>query len=584
MYSIRYLFLFVVLALPYAGSRAQSCDPAGAWEVYQLTFTDPDGTVREIDIGDPPGLKVLSQTHWAFVEQNEASNDIPTSGGGGSYTVHGNTYTEVVEYHAARSFIGQSISFDCRVEGDFWYQSGTLPDGTKLDEVYRRASSPGTQGDHIQPYSLNPRFWQYEGEPVMLLGGTKDDNLFQIPDLEAHLDLLASVGGNYIRNTMSARDEGNVQPFARTPDGRYDLDSWNEAYWDRFRRLLELTRERDVIVQIEIWAFHDFYGFWDENPWNPANNVNYTEEESGLQAEKYGSYWDTRHDFFLTAPGVENNEVVLAYQKRFVDRLLSESLAYNNVLYCMTNEIFTQYPPEWGWYWAGYIKEWAAGEGRPVRVAEMYQNHDLDHEQHRATLDHPEIYDFVDISQNSRKLDQEHWDKLQWARAYIADQPRPINHTKTYGGPRGEWTDGPEHGIERFWRNVVGGAASTRFHRPPSGIGLSEEAQAHIRSARMLVEAFDVFKATPDVDSDRLHERSPDEAYLSYVPGEQYAILFPAGGEVQLDLTEARGAFVARWLDIQNSRWSSPLDLEGGRRVDLKTPGAGGWVALVDRP
>lgn len=57
--------------------------------------------------------------------------------------------------------------------------------------------------DRIQPYAANSRYWQYQGKPVLLLGGTKDDNLFQIPDLEAHLDLLASVGGNCIRNTMS---------------------------------------------------------------------------------------------------------------------------------------------------------------------------------------------------------------------------------------------------------------------------------------------------------------------------------------------------------------------------------------------
>ena len=59
--------------------------------------------------------------------------------------------------------------------------------------------------DRIQPYAANPRYWQYKGQPVLLLGGTIKDCLFQIPDLEAHLDLLQSVGGNYVRNTMSDR-------------------------------------------------------------------------------------------------------------------------------------------------------------------------------------------------------------------------------------------------------------------------------------------------------------------------------------------------------------------------------------------
>jgi hypothetical protein len=71
----------------------------------------------------------------------------------------------------------------------------------------------------IQPYSENPRYWQYRGKPVLLLGGTKDDNLFQVSDLKEHLDLLAACRGNYIRSTMSARDDGNVQPFQRLDSG-----------------------------------------------------------------------------------------------------------------------------------------------------------------------------------------------------------------------------------------------------------------------------------------------------------------------------------------------------------------------------
>lgn len=31
----------------------------------------------------------------------------------------------------------------------------------------------------IQPWPENPWYWSYRGEPVLLLGGTDDDNLFQ---------------------------------------------------------------------------------------------------------------------------------------------------------------------------------------------------------------------------------------------------------------------------------------------------------------------------------------------------------------------------------------------------------------------
>ncbi len=53
----------------------------------------------------------------------------------------------------------------------------------------------------IRPYEANPFYRQYKDEPVLLLGGSWQDNLFNHPvGLEEHLDLLKSVGGNYVRN------------------------------------------------------------------------------------------------------------------------------------------------------------------------------------------------------------------------------------------------------------------------------------------------------------------------------------------------------------------------------------------------
>ena len=45
-----------------------------------------------------------------------------------------------------------------------------------------------TSEQELKPYKVNPWYWEYKGNPVMLLGGSKDDSLFQILDLEKHLD------------------------------------------------------------------------------------------------------------------------------------------------------------------------------------------------------------------------------------------------------------------------------------------------------------------------------------------------------------------------------------------------------------
>ena len=91
----------------------------------------------------------------------------------------------------------------------------------------------------IEPSKSHPQYWNLNGEDIMLLGGSVEDNLFQINDLETQLDLLRSVGGNYVRNTMSSRDEGNDWPFAQNDDGLYDLNAWNDTYWLKFDNLLK---------------------------------------------------------------------------------------------------------------------------------------------------------------------------------------------------------------------------------------------------------------------------------------------------------------------------------------------------------
>jgi hypothetical protein len=71
----------------------------------------------------------------------------------------------------------------------------------------------------LRPWEKNSWYWSYHGMPLLLLGGSDDDNLFQWSEqaLLAQLDRLAAVGGNLIRNTMSSRqDKGfEVYPFKK---------------------------------------------------------------------------------------------------------------------------------------------------------------------------------------------------------------------------------------------------------------------------------------------------------------------------------------------------------------------------------
>ncbi len=189
---------------------------------------------------------------------------------------------------------------------------------------------------------------------------------------------------------------------------------------------------------------------------------------------------------------------------------------------------------------------------------------------------------------NSRNFDQAHWDALQWLLSQV--KTRPSNHTKIYGsGYYGFGTGGPEDGIERFWRNILGGSASARFHRPDAGNGLNDCARASIRAARLLEDQIAFWDVTPHMEL--LSERLPNEAYLAARPGHVYALYFTDGGSVGLDLSHVPGPFELIWISVSMGLTTRtyatgrhrlmPKTIQGGRVVTLSAPYKGGWVAAL---
>jgi hypothetical protein len=454
-----------------------------------------------------------------------------------------------------------------------------------------------TNAVRIQPYSKNPTYWQYQGKPVMLLGGSKTDHFFLLDDLKEHIDEIHAVGANYVRNTMSQREGIELKPHKLLPDGKFDMSQWNEEYWRRFQNMLEWTSEREIFVQIEVWDRFDYAeAHWQISPWNPKNNVNYEYAQSGFAKEYSNShlYSDT-HPFFHTIKGTSRYagryDLIRKHQEAFVDKMLSYSLPYGHVLYCMNNE--TSSEAGWGRHWIKFIKGRAAEKGVTVWTTDMFDDaFEGARAKHAAIVfDDPEHYMFADISQvNSRNYDQTHWDRLQQLLQRINQHPRPSNHTKIYGsGYHSFGTGGPEDGIERFWRNILGGSASSRFHRPNSGNGLNDLAKASIKAARLLESQIKFWDIEPHLEL--LSSREPNEAYLAAKPGELYALYFTNGGSVGVDLTKAPGTFNITWISVAmgitvqtSQRGGYTLmdkTIEGGRVVTLTAPYKGGWIAAL---
>ena len=260
---------------------------------------------------------------------------------------------------------------------------------------------------------------------------------------------------------MSQREGVELKPHKLLADGVFDMDQWNEEYWTRFENMLKWTAEREIFVQIEVWDRFDYsQNFWKISPWNPGKNVNHTYEQTGFAVEYPEHPSRDQQPFFHSITGMpqynEKLELIRSYQETFVDKMLSYSLDYGHVLYCMDNETST--PAEWGQYWIQFIKAKASEKDVLVCTTDMFDDafQGAEAKHTPRIFEDAEHYMFADISQvNSRNFDELHWDRLLWLLDQVNKHPRPSNHTKIYGsGYKSFGSGGPEDRYtERLWLN-----------------------------------------------------------------------------------------------------------------------------------
>lgn len=439
----------------------------------------------------------------------------------------------------------------------------------------------------VRPYVENPRYWQYKEEPILLLGATNNDNIFQSEDVEEQLNSLYAAGGNYVRNTMSFRDSTDVKPFWKDENGIYDLNKWNDEYWQRFEKFLALAEKREIIVQIEVWDRFDFSREpWQSSPFNAINNSNYSLEECGME-ENYPKHpFADLQPFFHAIEGMPHYspklELVRKYQHLYIDKMLSYSLRFSNVLYCMNNETST--PPEWGIYWINHFKEKAGN--KKIYTTDMFDTFYRPRTCKKClgAIQNPGVYSFLDVSQiNSRNFGENHWDTLSIIigerEKYVL---RPVNCVKVYGGGNSNWGSGSnDDGVERFCRDVMGGCAAVRHHRPIGGNGLNDKAVASIKTIRKVESVVRFWEAKQEMSL--LADREANEAYMVAIKGEKYVLYFPKTGEVKLDLSNFPVHFEGQWIDLSNGEWGEQFTLVGGGLVKIDSPYETGAFAVIKK-
>ena len=96
----------------------------GTWKLFEATVIEKgDTTVTDYTKGRS-FIKIINDSHFAFLNHTLRKDTTDFSAGGGSYSLKGNDYTEHLEYCNAKEWEGHDFSFTVTVTGDTLVQSG----------------------------------------------------------------------------------------------------------------------------------------------------------------------------------------------------------------------------------------------------------------------------------------------------------------------------------------------------------------------------------------------------------------------------------------------------------------------------
>ena len=198
----------------------------------------------------------------------------------------------------------------------------------------------------LRRHPANPRYLEYQGKPILLIGGGEHYGAVLNLDFDyrRYLNTLEAEGikltrlftGSYVEkpgafgiqhNTLAPAPGKFICPWARSTTSGYvnggnqfDLERWDEAYFQRMKDFMNLAAQKGVIV--ELVFFSSLYGDdgWRFSPLHPDNNINLEQAVDRFKVHTL------------------DNGPLLKYQEQLVRKLVRELNAFDNLYYEIQNE------------------------------------------------------------------------------------------------------------------------------------------------------------------------------------------------------------------------------------------------------
>src|SRR5580698_2757547 len=205
----------------------------------------------------------------------------------------------------------------------------------------------------IRLHPANPHYFLFRGKAVALItsGEHYGAVLNRDFDYRRYLATLESDGLNYTRlfagsyvevpaksfgilhNDLAPEPGRFLAPWTRseTPGyagggNKFDLEKWDDDFSARFRNFLSEAAKRGIVVEMTLFSAHYAEAQWQVSALNSANNVNGTDAID----------WNKLNT-------LENGNI-LAYQEKYARKLVREANAFDNVIFEIQNEPWSDRP------------------------------------------------------------------------------------------------------------------------------------------------------------------------------------------------------------------------------------------------
>jgi hypothetical protein len=438
------------------------------------------------------------------------------------------------------------------------------------------AIAAGAFAEPIREHPDNPHYYLFRSRPTVLITSAEHYGavMNRAFDYNAYLDALKSHGLNYTRiypaafiepegtfhpeNTLAPKSEDLIQPWARsqTPGygsggNRFDLDSWDPAYFRRLNDFLAQADARGIVVEVCFFNAQN-RGSWPLSPLNWKNNI------QGEGRSDYNGVQTLKHPDLVRR------------QEQFVRRIVQEVNSFDNVILEICDEPFSYGTPrDLAGPWIGHLVEVVK-----QTEANLPQKHLLG-QQIQGRIGGP--VDFTADPRVSVIVTQYIWEtpdeQLGGMKAldYLYDRNKPIDLNETGYYPLASWYEGDKAGDVRVeaWEFMVGGGSSFNnlngMYKVRDPAGKAAENAPVLRtmqSLKQFIEGFDFLRMRPDRSFVAAGMPAGTHYRAISEPGKQYALyhhhsrlkpyvykVIPGEYQERLIIDLPAGTYRADWID-----------------------------------